>query len=190
MSFSPVKKPIPSGVDASLYTYENRTSNLELIQLREWISGYAQNFTGIHYQHAGRSPRTGFDCSGFTSYIMQEYDIKVSCSSSTQSTQGARISLDEVLPGDLVFFGSRKSGHIQHVAMVVECSAEGIMCVHSTSSRGVVVENISTSKYWKPKILFARDVITGARANSRELARATSETQAVNTATSEENISK
>jgi hypothetical protein len=35
--------------------------------------------------------------------------------------------------------------------------------VHSTSSRGVVVENISTSKYWKPKILFARDVITGQK---------------------------
>ncbi len=161
-----------------MYTYENRTANLELIQLREWISGYAQNFTGITYHYAGRSPRTGFDCSGFTSYIMQEYDIKVSCSSSTQSKQGVRISLDEVLPGDLVFFGSRKSGHIQHVAMVVECSAEGIICVHSTSSRGVVVENISTSKYWKPRILFARDVVTGAKANSRELSGPTTVSQA------------
>jgi NlpC/P60 family len=184
MSFAPVSKPAaPKVEDAAMYSYESRTADLQIIQLREWITGYAQNFTGIHYHYAGRSPRTGFDCSGFTSYIMKEYDIKVSSSSSTQSTQGAKISLDEVLPGDLVFFGSKKSGRIQHVAMVVECSAEGIICVHSTCSRGVVVENISTSKYWKPKILFARDVITGQKKVSRELAAATAEMECEATGT-------
>lgn len=168
MSFTPDNRPTNEGTGKSeMYSYENRTSNLEVVQLREWITGYAQNFTGITYHYAGRSPRTGFDCSGFTSYIMQEFDVKVSCASSTQSKQGAQIALDEVLPGDLVFFGSRKSGHIQHVAMVVECGSDGIICVHSTSSRGVVVENISTSKYWKPKILFARDVITGQKMNHK-----------------------
>lgn len=156
MSFAPVNKPT---AEANAYSYESRTADARVMQLREWITGYAQNFTGIRYRYAGRSPKTGFDCSGFTSYIMKEFDVNASCSSSTQSTQGARIDLDEVLPGDLIFFGGKK--HIQHVAMVVECSAEGIICVHSTCSRGVVVENISTSKYWRPKILFARDIITG-----------------------------
>lgn len=158
MAFTPSNK-ISEGKD--LYSIENRTSDTKIMQLREWVSGYAQNFTGIHYRYAGTSPRTGFDCSGFTSYIMKEFDLKVSSSSAAQSNQGARISLDEVLPGDLVFFGSKS--RIQHVAMVVECAADGIICVHSTCSRGVIVENISTSKYWKPKILFARDVITGLK---------------------------
>jgi cell wall-associated NlpC family hydrolase len=135
-----------------------RSEDVERMQLRNDITGYAQNFVGIPYRHAGVSPRTGFDCSGFTSYIFQEFNLRVSSSSCTQSKQGDRISLDEVLPGDLVFFG--RKGRIQHVAMVVEKTAEGIICVHSTSSRGIVVENISTSKYWKPKILFARDVVT------------------------------
>ncbi len=131
----------------------------EALQFRSGVAGWAQNFTGIRYRHAGRTPANGFDCSGFTSYILDEFEVKVSPSSRTQSTQGYKISLADVLPGDLVFFGGR--GRIQHVAMVVEHTADGIICVHSTSSRGVVVENISTSKYWKPKILFARDVITG-----------------------------
>ena len=166
MSFTPNHPTNVGAGKSEMYSYENRTSNIEVVQLREWITGYAQNFTGITYHYAGRSPRTGFDCSGFTSYIMQEFDVKVSCASATQSKQGVQISLDEVLPGDLVFFGSPKSGHIQHVAMVVECGSDGIICVHSTSSRGVVVENISTSKYWKPKILFACDVITGQKMNN------------------------
>lgn len=127
--------------------------------LREHIIGYAQNFVGLKYRYAGTSPNTGFDCSGFTSYILKEFDVRVSSCSSTQSKQGLKVDLDEVVPGDLLFFG-RKKGGIQHVAMVVERTEEGIFCVHSTCTRGIVVENISTSKYWKPRLLFARDVIS------------------------------
>ena len=129
------------------------------MQFRTDITGYAQNFLGLRYRHAGHSPKTGFDCSGFTNYILDEFGVKVSACAATQSHQGMKVSLNDVLPGDLVFFGG--PGHIQHVALVVEKTAEGIFCVHSTCSRGIMVENISTSKYWKPKILFARDVITG-----------------------------
>lgn len=135
-----------------------RSMSAETMQMREYITGYAQNFIGLKYRYAGTAPSTGFDCSGFTSYILKEFDVKVSASSATQSHQGIRIKYDDVLPGDLVFFG--RGRHIQHVAMVVEKTDEGIICVHSTSSRGIVVENISTSKYWKPKMLFARDVIS------------------------------
>ncbi|MBP6811814.1 MAG: C40 family peptidase [Saprospiraceae bacterium] len=137
----------------------DRANDAEMMQFRSDITGYAQNFTGLRYRYAGRSPKTGFDCSGFTSFILDEFKVKVSACSRTQSTQGVKTSLDDVLPGDLVFFGG--PGRIQHVALVVEKTAEGVFCVHSTCSRGIIVENISKSKYWKPKILFARDVISG-----------------------------
>jgi len=143
---------------SSFTTTNSRAENDEMMQMRDYITGYAQNFLGLKYRYAGVTPATGFDCSGFTSYILKEFDVKVSPSSARQSVQGMKIALDEVIAGDLVFFGRR--GHIQHVAMVVERTAEGIFCVHSTCSRGIIVENISKSKYWKPKIMFARDVIT------------------------------
>lgn len=168
MAFVPSNKIKVDDNAAKAFSYEARTSDPKVMQLREWVAGYAQNFVGIRYRHAGHSPSTGFDCSGFTNYIMKEFDLKVSCSSAMQSTQGQKIDLDEILPGDLIFFGGKK--YIQHVAMVVECAADGIICVHSTCSRGIVVENISTSKYWRPKILFARDVITGQTKDCRELA--------------------
>lgn len=137
----------------------DRANDVEMMQFRADVTGYAQNFTGLRYRRAGYSPKTGFDCSGFTSYVLDEFKVNVSRSSRAQSAQGVKIALNDVLPGDLIFFGS--PGRIQHVAMVVENTPEGIFCVHSTCSRGIIVENISTSKYWKPKILFARDVITG-----------------------------
>ena len=137
----------------------NRSSDVEMMQLRADITGYAQNFTGLRYRYAGRSPKTGFDCSGLTSFVLQEFNIPVSSCSRTQSTQGQKINLENVQAGDLIFFGT--AARIKHVAMVVENTSEGVFVVHATCSRGIIVENISTSKYWKPKILFARDVISG-----------------------------
>lgn len=128
-------------------------------QIRENIIDYGRNYLGLKYRYAGVSPLTGFDCSGFTSYLLKSFDVKVSAGSAMQATQGDKIPLDAVQTGDLVFFG--RKGRITHVAMVVERTAEGIFCIHSTCSRGVVIENITTSKYWSPKIMFARDVISG-----------------------------
>ncbi len=128
-----------------------------MVQMREEIIQFAQQYVGIRYRYAGTSPDRGFDCSGFTSFILKKFDARVSSSSAMQSMQGIRVPLSEVMPGDLVFFG--RKGRIQHVAMVVENSPAGIICVHSTCTRGVVVENVSTSTYWRSRILFARDVL-------------------------------
>ncbi len=85
--------------------------------------------------------------------------MRVSPASAAQSKEGKQVNLSAVQPGDLIIFGKNKND-IQHVAMVVERNGSGIVVVHSTTSRGVIKENISTSAYWKPLILFARDVIS------------------------------
>ena len=120
---------------------------------------YGQKFVGTQYRYAGTDPKTGFDCSGFTSFVLKEFNVKVSPASSKQATEGRPVALDRAQPGDLIFFGENAK-NIQHVALLVKRSSDGLTCVHSTTSRGVIVENVSKSSYWKPKILFARDVIT------------------------------
>ena len=50
--------------------------------LRRNVVNYGQKFVGTKYHYAGTSPNTGFDCSGFTSYVMKEFNIKVSPASS------------------------------------------------------------------------------------------------------------
>lgn len=136
---------------------EKTTTSSAGAQLRNRVVTYAQKYVGSSYKYAGTSP-SGFDCSGFTSYVLKEFKIKASPASSMQAKEGKSVPVDRVKPGDLIFFGE-SSNHISHVAMVVKRSKAGIVCVHSTTSRGVIVENVSTSNYWKPKILFARDVI-------------------------------
>ncbi|MCB0532872.1 MAG: C40 family peptidase [Lewinellaceae bacterium] len=129
------------------------------LQLRQEIVRYAQNLRGSNYKYAGTTPRTGFDCSGFTSYVLKQFSVPVSTSSAAQAKEGREIPLKAIQPGDLIIFGKNRN-NIQHVAMVVETNRQGIFVVHSTTSRGVIQENISTSSYWEPLILLARDVIS------------------------------
>ncbi|MFK7948320.1 MAG: C40 family peptidase [Saprospiraceae bacterium] len=124
---------------------------------RKNVTNYGQKYVGVKYKYAGKDPK-GFDCSGFTSYVMKSEGITVSSSSKMQATEGKSVPLNKVKPGDLIFFG--KNGKVSHVAMVVSNTSDGISVVHSTSSKGVMVQNITKSTYWKPMIMFARDVIS------------------------------
>jgi cell wall-associated NlpC family hydrolase len=91
---------------------------------------------------------------------MDRYDIDLSASSSLQENQGRKIDPGSVKTGDLIFYRRSPGGRVFHVSLVVDNDREGIKVIHATS-RGVVIDNISTSSYWKPKISTARDVISG-----------------------------
>lgn len=132
---------------------------VEILQMRQDVSGWAQNYVGTRYKYAGTSPRTGFDCSGFTSFVYKEFDLKLSTSSAAQSGQGVKIPIAEAQAGDLIFFKHARGKGIQHVALVVSNDENGLMICHATNSRGVIVENVYASDYWKKRLLFARDVI-------------------------------
>ncbi|MEM9918018.1 MAG: C40 family peptidase [Bacteroidota bacterium] len=128
--------------------------------LRGNVVSYAKKFKGVKYKYAGQSPRAGFDCSGFTSYVLNHFELGIPRSSTAQAAAGRKISLSQTKPGDLIFFSKKGRGNkANHVALVVENQRDGVVVIHSTTSRGVIVQNISNSSYWKPKIMFARDVI-------------------------------
>jgi len=125
-------------------------------KLRKSITSYAGKFKGTKYHYGGTTPK-GFDCSGLTYYVFNKFEVGLPRGSYNQAKVGKRISLNRTKPGDLVFFGKR--GKVNHVAMVIKNSSSGVEVIHSTSSRGVIIENINKSTYWKPKVLFARDVL-------------------------------
>ena len=139
-----------------------KAPNVKEANLRADIVGYAQKHQGAKYRAGGKTPETGFDCSGFTSYVMRQFDIALSASSRAQATQGNSKSIDQLEPGDLVFFRRSPQEPIFHVAMVVERSRNSLRVIHSTS-RGVVIDDILTSEYWKPKIDSARDVVAAQK---------------------------
>jgi len=126
--------------------------------LRQGVVDYAQQFVGTGYKAAGKDPK-GFDCSGFTGYVMGHFGIKLSASSSYQEADGKPIPVSEVLPGDLIFFRRDKNGPVFHVSLVISNDQDGLIVVHSTSGRGVVIDDIRKSSYWSSKYATACRVI-------------------------------
>ncbi len=68
------------------------------------VLGIAASLSGIPYRYGGSSPSTGFDCSGFTSYVFRQVGISLPRTAEQQRQSTTRVS--DPQPGDLVFFGS------------------------------------------------------------------------------------
>jgi cell wall-associated NlpC family hydrolase len=126
--------------------------SVTLAERRQHVTWFAESHTdwGFRYSLGDKSLEDGFDCSGFVSYVLGYFDIKTKRSSSEQFTDGKQIPVSEARNGDLVFFGGKNS--ISHVAVVVSNDDKGLVVVHSTCTRGIVRENITESKYWRPKL--------------------------------------
>lgn len=131
---------------------------------RDSIVLFAKNYLGLPYRYAGRSPaRGGFDCSGFTMYVLKKFGIHLSPSSSAQSLQGDKILLKNAIPGDLVFFRRSRQGSVFHVALVSRVVKDSIFVIHSTTRGGLRIDNLATSYYWKSKYKSVRNVLPGVR---------------------------
>ena len=105
------------------------------------IVARAKKYLGYNYTYGGSSPSTGFDCSGFTSYVFKQHGISLNRTAAGQYSNGVAVSRANLQPGDLVMFG--KSG-INHVAIYIG----GGKIIHaSTPSTGVRIDSLSTGYY-------------------------------------------
>jgi cell wall-associated NlpC family hydrolase len=71
---------------------------------------FARHLLGIRYSYGGTSPRSGFDCSGFTRFVYAHFGITLPHYSGAQFDRGRRVSRAGLRPGDLLFFDGL--GHV------------------------------------------------------------------------------
>lgn len=65
---------------------------------------YARRFLGVPYVYGGTTPRTGFDCSGFTRYVYASVGMLLPHYTGSQFALGRRVARSALRPGDLLFF--------------------------------------------------------------------------------------
>lgn len=111
----------------------------------------AQQYIGCKYVYGGTTP-SGFDCSGFTSYVYKLHGVTLNRTAAGQYSNGVAVNRSDLQPGDLIMFG--KSG-INHVGIYMG----GGMIVHAANaSRGVTTDTIN-SGYYNTNYVGARRVM-------------------------------
>ncbi len=126
------------------------------LSLRDKIVEYALTFIGVKYVWAGSDP-SGFDCSGYTSYVMKKYGISLARTASGQMENATSVKTSNAYKADLIFFGQGST--ISHVGLIISDKGEELTMVHASTSKGVIKTNIEQSTYWKPKVKGAVQVI-------------------------------
>lgn len=112
----------------------------------------AEKHLGTKYKFGGITPK-GFDCSGFTQYVMAKNNIDIPRTSRDQALKYSQVKQKNAQIGDLVFFGSNKS-KINHVGIISKVEKDKLYMIHASTSNGVMITEITTNVYWSKKLLF------------------------------------
>lgn len=104
----------------------------------------AYAFRGSRYVMGGTS-RSGFDCSGFTRYILgRSAGVELPRTALEQYYAGQPIDKDDLKPGDLVFFKNTYKAGISHVGIYV---GDGKFVHACNPRRGVTVDSLDEPYY-------------------------------------------
>lgn len=117
------------------------------------VISYGRKFLGKPYRYRGPSSWP-MDCSGYISHIYDKFGISLPRSSREQAEVSTKIKQPQ--PGDLIFFSGRNasSKRVGHVALVISVDPKhGVKMMHSTNSRGIMVEYVDGSAYFKKRLL-------------------------------------
>lgn len=112
----------------------------------------AKNLIGIKYRGGGTT-KAGFDCSGFVNYVFDDLGIDLPRTSAGMHSSGDKVSKEDLISGDLVFFNTSGKG-VSHVGIYI---GDGKF-IHSSSSKGVKIDKLSDPYYWGKRYVGAKRV--------------------------------
>lgn len=119
------------------------------------IINTARSYVGTPYRWGGTT-RGGIDCSGLLCNSFRTVNYTLPRTSNEQSKVGVKVKKGKLQPGDLVFFATgKKRRKITHVGLVTDVRGGSVKFIHSSSSLGVV-ENDLDSDYYKKRFITAR----------------------------------
>lgn len=116
------------------------------------LAAHMMTQLGVRYRFGGKTPDTGFDCSGLVGYSAnQSLGLKLPPRADDMAKQGNNVNRTELTVGDLVFFNTMGRKY-SHVGVYIGQD----QFVHSPAAGGVVrVENMN-DRYWAKRYTGAR----------------------------------
>ncbi len=127
---------IVEGLDTAV-TLKSLQYGSGVSSVRVSLVEYALQFVGNPYVWGGTSLTDGADCSGFVLSVYAKFGYTLPHYSASQANCGTRISISDIQPGDLLFYGSSAS-NISHVAIYI---GNGQIVHASDEKSGIKISN-------------------------------------------------
>ncbi|MEO8780226.1 MAG: C40 family peptidase [Rhodanobacter sp.] len=121
--------------------------------LRKALLAAAMSLRDTRYVRGGRSPSTGFDCSGFVRYVFAHaIGLQLPSTSATQFLAGVKVRRADIKPGDLVFFHTSGKHRISHVGIYI---SNGRFIHSPAAGKSVEISSLDDS-YWARRFAGAK----------------------------------
>jgi cell wall-associated NlpC family hydrolase len=126
---------------------------------REQIVRFAETLIGVPYRYASSDPATGFDCSGFITYVFSHFNVKVPRSSIDFTNVGREVHLPDAKRGDLILFTGTDSTErfVGHMGIVTE-NQDTLKFIHSSSGKVYGVTITPLNKYYQGRFVKVIDI--------------------------------
>lgn len=115
---------------------------------------FAQTLKGVPYVYGSTNPKTGFDCSGFITYVFNHFGIAVPRSSREFTNVGTAITEQEAKSGDIVLFTGTNplERQVGHMGLVLE-NSDSLRFIHSTSGKAMSVAVTALNDYYRSRLV-------------------------------------
>ena len=127
--------------------------NQRLPEVLQKVVDLSQSLLGVRYRWGGALPSTGFDCSGFISYVAGTFGVELPRTSFDMFRAGQPVSRSSLRPGDLVFFTTYSKG-ASHAGIYLGSG----QFIHANSTGGRVRISDMDSGYYAQRFLGGRRV--------------------------------
>lgn len=146
---------LPADQTGRLARLQGLTS--ELANRASDLAQHAIETLGIRYKYGSNQPEHGLDCSGLVQYVFkQAWGKDLPRTSAEISRVGERVDVNDLQPGDLVFYNTLRRG-FSHVGIYLGDDK----FIHAPSKGGRVrIESMNIS-YWKKRFNGARRISDG-----------------------------
>lgn len=136
-----VKAELPSVKETGNYINTGSTKPEQLL-------AFAKSLMGTPYRYGSSNPVSGFDCSGFITYVFNHFNISVPRSSIDFTHYNTQIQLSQAKAGDLILFTGTDSTirEVGHMGIITSVSNDQVEFIHSTSGKanGVTITPLNT----------------------------------------------
>jgi len=144
---------IVASPDPGIYRQEQEIKTVSITP--DSLVAFGKSLIGTPYLYASCDPVSGFDCSGFITYVFNHFGIAVPRSSVDFTNVGREIQKESASPGDLILFTGTDStsSTVGHMGIVESNEKGNLLFIHSTSGKAMSVVISPLEGYYEKRFV-------------------------------------